>query len=395
MEWSGEISGSIAQEYNNNFLPTRETVTGSIGSSSVVFGYDSDLLVMCASPSSCSPGDTDALLVTRRTDNGFVSGVDLGNVREDITYNTFGELASQVATYANFPLSSFVYDQSNANRDALGRIIQKTESVLGTTRVYRYTYDDLNRLRDVWVDGVLQQRFEYDLNSNRLSTFTAPAETIEGTYDEQDRLLSLGDYVFAYGANGELESKTNTVTGETWHYQYDVLGNLLGVTLPDGDLVEYLVDARRRRIGKKINGVLVKQWLYRGKYKLAAELDGSGNVVAQFVYASRSYAPDFLIRNGQLYRILADHLGSPRLVVNVADSTDVPYRADSPRRRRRLGCLGARAKALPARRTVRSRPLLRRLARARAPQIGRGNQGIQSQRGAVELVQRFAGERPG
>jgi len=49
-----------------------------------------------------------------------------------------------------------------------------------------------------------------------------------------------------------------------------------------------------------------------------AELDGAGNVVARFVYGSRPNVPDLMIRGGQTYRILADHLGSPRLVVNAA-----------------------------------------------------------------------------
>jgi YD repeat-containing protein len=38
-------------------------------------------------------------------------------------------------------------------------------------------------------------------------------------------------------------------------YQYDALGNLLGVWLPNGDVVEYLVDGLGRRVGKKLNGV--------------------------------------------------------------------------------------------------------------------------------------------
>jgi RHS repeat-associated protein len=35
------------------------------------------------------------------------------------------------------------------------------------------------------------------------------------------------------------------------------------------------------------------------------------------VYASRSNVPEYLIKDGSVYRIIADHLGSPRLVVNV------------------------------------------------------------------------------
>jgi hypothetical protein len=37
-----------------------------------------------------------------------------------------------------------------------------------------------------------------------------------------------------------------------------VLGNLLTVGLPNGDLVEYLVDGVGRRVGKKKNGAWLR-----------------------------------------------------------------------------------------------------------------------------------------
>ena len=110
--------------------------------------------------------------------------------------------------------------------------------------------------------------------------------------------------------------------------QYDALGNLLSVGLPNGDLVEYLVDGMGRRVGKKKNGVLLKQWVYRDALKPVAELDANGNLVAEFVYASKGHVPDYVVRGGTTYRVLADQLGTARYAVNVADSSDVPYQAD-------------------------------------------------------------------
>jgi predicted alternative tryptophan synthase beta-subunit len=55
-------------------------------------------------------------------------------------------------------------------------------------------------------DGSLYAQYEYDFNGNRLTKTTA-TQTISGTYDAQDRLLSYGNYVYTYSANGELESK--------------------------------------------------------------------------------------------------------------------------------------------------------------------------------------------
>ena len=45
---------------------------------------------------------------------------------------------------------------------------------------------------------------------------------------------------------------------------------------------------------------------------------GAGNVVTRFVYASRGNVPDYMVWGGNTYRIITDHLGSPRLVINVA-----------------------------------------------------------------------------
>jgi YD repeat-containing protein len=113
----------------------------------------------------------------------------------------------------------------------------------------------------------------------------------------------------------------------TTTYTYDVRGNLVRVDLPGGDVIEYLVDGQDRRVGKKKNGVLERAWLYRNQLNPVAELDGAGALVARFVYGSRSNVPEYLVRGGVTYRVLSDHLGSPRALVDVATGT-VAWRAD-------------------------------------------------------------------
>ena len=55
--------------------------------------------------------------------------------------------------------------------------------------------------------------------------------------------------------------------------------------------------------------------------------DPGGNLISTFVYASNPNTPDFMVRGNKTYRILTDQVGSPRVVVNVAAASDVPYRA--------------------------------------------------------------------
>jgi len=111
--------------------------------------------------------------------------------------------------------------------------------------------------------------------------------------------------------------------GAVTSYSYDVLGNLMQATLSDGTAIDYVIDGRNRRIGKKVNGTLTQGFIYRDQLNPVAELDGAGNVVSRFVYGSKANVPDYMIKAGVTYRILSDHLGSPRLVVNSADGSIV------------------------------------------------------------------------
>ena len=95
----------------------------------------------------------------------------------------------------------------------------------------------------------------------------------------------------------------------------------------DGRLIEYVTDGKGRGIGKMVNGVLTKQWIYRDQLKPVAELDGAGNLVAEFIYGTKANTPDLVIRGGITYRVVSDQLGSPVLAINTANSTDIPFQA--------------------------------------------------------------------
>jgi len=187
--------------------------------------------------------------------------------------------------------------------DKLGRIETKTEVIQGNTSQTVYVYDNANRLESVTIDGN-SETFTYDANGNRA----------EGVYDEQDRLESWGSTTYGYNLNGDLESKTES--GITTQYQYDALGSLLQVTLPGDITIDYMIDGLGRRVGKKVNNVMTQGFLYQDQLNPIAELGGNGDVVSRFVYANRSNIPAYMIKGGQNYRIISNHLGSPRMVVN-------------------------------------------------------------------------------
>nr|WP_249218470.1 RHS repeat-associated core domain-containing protein [Nitrospina sp. Nb-3] len=286
--WSGSISGFVSRAYDNNFRVTSRSVNGS---HSISFAYDQDSLLTSAGSE----------MLTRDASNGLLTGTTLGNVTDSLSYNGFGEVSAYSVDANGTPAFS-----TDFTRDKLGRIIQKVETVQGVQHTYNYDYDPAGRLIEAKKDSVVTATYTYDSNSNRLND--------GAVYDDQDRLVSTNTATYTYTDNGELLTKTEG--GQTTTYNYDVLGNLISVQLPSGNLIEYVVDGRNRRIGKKVDRVLERAWLYKDSLNPIAELDGSGNVVSRFVYASRGNVPDYVIQGGVAYRIVSDHLGSPRLVID-------------------------------------------------------------------------------
>jgi len=292
--WEGAVSGTVGFSYDSNFWVSALTVNGA----AVNFAYDKDGLLTKA-------GD---LTLTRNLQNGLLTATTLDSIHTASTYNAFGEPITDTASYG----ASSLYNVSYV-RDNLGRISSKTEVVESVTTQTDYAYDAVGRLAEVKEDGVVVASYEYDANSNRIGGFNRQG-TITASYDDQDRLTNFNGTSFTYTGNGELLSKNDA--GAISQYEYDVLGNLRKVTLADGTVIEYLIDGRNRRIGKKVNGTLVQGFLYQDQLNPVVELDGAGNIVARFVYGSKSNSPDYIIKGTTRYRIVSDHLGSPRLVVN-------------------------------------------------------------------------------
>ncbi len=74
-------------------------------------------------------------------------------------------------------------------------------------------------------------------------------------------------------------------------------------------VIEYIYDGLQRRVGKKVDGILTQSFIYQSQTQIAAELDGLGNLVRRYVYASKPNTPDYFIQSGKEYRIISDHQG--------------------------------------------------------------------------------------
>jgi YD repeat-containing protein len=137
--WSGAISGAVQTSYDNDFRVVNETVNGG---HAVSFGYDTDGLL------------TNAGALTRAFDpaTAQLASTTVGTVTEAYGYDAYGELES-----VTNPLLSVGYV-----RDALGRIVEKTETAGGETHVFAYRYDLRGRLVEVKRDGVVVEAYAHD-----------------------------------------------------------------------------------------------------------------------------------------------------------------------------------------------------------------------------------------
>ena len=103
----------------------------------------------------------------------------------------------------------------------------------------------------------------------------------------------------------------------------DAFGNLKVVHL-GSTTITYDIDGAGRRIGRTIDdgtNVDTRRYLLGEGNRLVAEYNESGNLVSQFVYATGRHVPDLMLQGSNIYRIVTDHLGSVRLVVNVANGS--------------------------------------------------------------------------
>jgi RHS repeat-associated protein len=311
---NGATVGSIGRTYDNFF----RVLTRTVGSTAVTYNYDPDGLYQGT--------QTPSFVVSRdyQGPNGLVTGTTLGSVSDAWTYNSFSELLSYSATSGSITLYSMTGQPSGPSitRDQGGRITAMLEHIGGTTGLpggtphsWGFGYDTRGRLQTATRDGTTTT-YGYDANGNR----TTINNVLVGVYDTQDRLTQnpLLSIAYQYTNNGDLSQKTVGGTAVT-NYGYDLEGNLRSVSLPGGIAVAYTIDGKNRRIGRKLTqgSSSLQQWfLYDDQLRIAAELDGSYNVVSVFVYGTKPNVPDYMVRGGTAYRIISDQLGSVRIVAN-------------------------------------------------------------------------------
>lgn len=323
-DWTGAVAGYVDRTWDSFGQLDALNVSGQ----SIDYAYDLDGRLTQAGSLTTSTyltGSGASQTWARSTALGSTSGLE--------SHSRLGELSSMTIS---FPGGSYGYYPGP--RDYLGRETSRTENLPGLSQWFQYTYDGRGRLQTVRLGGAVVAQYTYDSNGNRdAATYSgawvhadrpsvAAAAT---TYDAQDRMTSYGGCTYTYSTAGALQQRTCTGTGTTL-YDYDLLGNLLRVTLRDGRVIEYELDGFGRRIVRRVkNGGLVEEeqrWLYLGGLHPVAELDDTNTLRRVFVYGTRANVPDYirdLTGTPTNYRVISDPRGSVRAIVNASTGAEV------------------------------------------------------------------------
>jgi len=109
-------------------------------------------------------------------------------------------------------------------------------------------------------ERVLSATYLYDANGNRLSK-TGPS----GTETAHVRRPGSAADVREMGLHLHGERRIEDQGGHYHRTGHDIQlrrhGNLRHVALPDGRAIDYVIDSLDRRVAKKVNGAVVRQWL--------------------------------------------------------------------------------------------------------------------------------------
>ena len=296
-EWSGLVTGRIERAYDSNVLVTNIGVNGM---SMAALIYDLDGILIQAG----------GMIISRSTQNGLITGTQLGVVEDDYFYNSFAEVTGYVVRVSGTPVHTAHYQ-----RDKLGRITKSVVFDGVTTTTNEYTYDPARRYLQAITNGVTL-RWHFDPDSN-LTNFSRAGTTVsDAEYDAQDRLARWGSDTYGFTARGTLS--TAMIAGVTHRFSYSVPGELLEVTRSSGPAtnISYLTDGKGRRVARHMNGTRTHGYLYYNDLQPAAVLDADNRVTSFFVYTLGAGCPSYMIVTGRAYRIVSDHIGSPILVID-------------------------------------------------------------------------------
>jgi RHS repeat-associated protein len=218
-------------------------------------------------------------------------------------------------------------------RDHLGRPERRTMTrgageALATTS---YRWEVNNRLSAL-IDSIRgATTFEHDARARLVSArypdgyvqHRAPDATgnLYGHPDRTDRIYGRGGKLlhangseYKYDVDGNLIERTEP-DGARWQFAWDGAGHLRGVTRPDGRRVTFAYDALGRRLRKRCENEEVT-WIWDGHVPLH-ELSSTEEPIT-WIFEPTRLAPLGKLQGRVRYGIITDHVGAPAAMFDEA-----------------------------------------------------------------------------
>ena len=205
--------------------------------------------------------------------------------------------------------------------DPVGNISGISDVIGAVTPSNTYTYDALDRLRDIDTPSSNVETYTYDAVGNRTSKAIGAAGPTPYTYGvSAHRLESVAGVLRNYDANGN----TTRRDAAQRFFQYDERNRFSAINEPRiGTTAIYKHNARGERVLKNIGtfGKSTRAFAYDESGRLLAELDN--NIATQQDYLWLDDLPIGLLEGGILHHIQPDHLGSPRKVIQASSNAAI------------------------------------------------------------------------
>lgn len=295
------------------------------------------------------------------------TGNEVSDKRVDLVYNALGQFAS-IDRFSDLDATQPVV-RTAYTYDALNRLVDLRHS--NTTEdvaFYEYTYDSSSRITSINdIDGLTtysyddrdqltgadraagdirgDESYTYDANGNRVQSHLHDDGYVTG---EANRLLSDGTYNYEYDNEGNMTRRTEIASGDYRVFEWDHRNRLIAANDFAADdtpvqEVGFSYDAFGRRIKKSVDGdptdnvgSIVKHFAYDAEDVLlefvGSDVSGGNRPAFKRRYLHGPLIDQVMAQesaNEQPLWLLADQIGSTRLVIGVDGRVEEEFTYDS------------------------------------------------------------------
>lgn len=310
------------------------SLTDAVSGYNVVYSYDEQGRIIAVGNSSAP----DAF-ATYTYENGTVVETLLGGkLIRTYTINALGQIESIVDSF--FQEELFYAVRANGNAGYLNGQIASAQCTFAATCVNQsgtpigtiteeYTYDNFGRLKNS--QSSLGSDYSFGVSYNANGNITSLADGAEGTttYNYNANTNKLGSTSDGQSYGYDASGNTITVTGAAnLSLSYDAVSGQPSTISNNATAIAFSYDASGQRIARVATDGTT-YYVKDGQGRVIVETDGK-NATAFYIYGAMGRIA-MMPQDGSgnisydIYLLLNDHLGSPRVVVDGGTGTPVAW----------------------------------------------------------------------